>query len=62
LGVNRIPKLISIDSSKTRYDYEVSSLPNRPLTTGLKNKSKVTFEIETMLNFCGIVVAIFALI
>jgi hypothetical protein len=46
LGVNRIPKLISIDSSKTRYDYEVSSLPNRPLTTGLKNKSKVTSEIE----------------
>jgi hypothetical protein len=26
--------------------YEVSSLPNRPLTTGLKNKSKATFEIE----------------
>jgi hypothetical protein len=27
-------------------DYEVSSLPNWPLTTGLKNKSKATFEIE----------------
>ena len=27
-------------------DYEVSSLPNRPLTTDLKNKSKATFEIE----------------
>jgi hypothetical protein len=25
---------------------EVSSLPNRLLTTGLKNKSKATFEIE----------------
>ena len=27
-------------------NYEVSSLPNRPLTTDLKNKSKATFEIE----------------
>jgi hypothetical protein len=55
------------------------SLPNRPPTTGLKNKSKATFEIfrcresiqviiiylhmkfrsnRTMLNLCGIVVAI----
>jgi hypothetical protein len=30
----------------TRYDYNrLWSFPNRPLTTGLKNKSKATFEI-----------------
>jgi hypothetical protein len=31
--------------------YRLWSLPNRQLTTGLKNKSKVTFEIEQCWNF-----------
>jgi hypothetical protein len=32
----------------TRYDYNLTIMkfPNRPLTTGLKNKLKATFEIE----------------
>ena len=32
--------------SSLKNHYEVSSLPNQPLTTGLKNKSKATPEIE----------------
>ena len=34
-----------------------TSLPNRPLTTGLKNKLSYLWN-QTMLNLCGIVVAI----
>jgi hypothetical protein len=30
----------------TRYDKRLWSLPNWPLTTGLKNKSKATLDIE----------------
>jgi hypothetical protein len=39
-------------------DVPLWSLPNWSLTTGLKNKSKATFWNRTILNFCGIVVAI----
>ena len=35
-------------------DYEVSSLPNQPLTTGFKNKSKSTIEIEQCWIFAGL--------
>ena len=33
-------------SLKTRYDYNLTIMESPKLTTGLKNKSKATFEIE----------------
>jgi hypothetical protein len=45
---NDVPKLFL--TSKNFYRSPLS-LPNQPLTTGLKNKLKATFEIEQCLFF-----------
>jgi hypothetical protein len=41
-------RIIIIIIMITRYDYNLTIMksPNRPPTTGLKNKLKATFEIE----------------